>query len=346
MLGPRMLGVISSNEFEEEPKVGETYDFSLRGKERDSDLYLLSRKEALTIAKWDAIEVGNLVKAVVTGQNTGGLELKIGPLPAFMPASQVDTKRVENLSSKIGEAMLCEVLEVDRGKKRVVISRRRVLHREREEAREQTMETIHSGQVVRGTVARVEAFGAFVEIAPGVEGLMHVSNISRARVEKPEEVLSPGQVVEVMVLEIKEGGKRIGLGMKQLEPNPWDDISNRVPVDSIVQGKVIRLMDFGAFVEIEPGVEGLLHVSQLGRDRVRRIQDAIKVGEELSVRVQEIEPARERISLSRLDPRGAVLGSEEAADAESIDQLLNETKEPPSGTNLGSLFKKALGEDK
>ena len=158
--------------------------------------------------------------------------------------------------------------------------------------------------------------------------------------------LEQGQEVEVKILEIKDGGKRIGLGMKQLEPNPWDDISHRVPVDSIVQGKVVRLMDFGAFVEIEPGVEGLLHVSQLGRDRVRRIQDAIKVGEELSVRVQEIEPARERISLSRLDPRGAVLGSEEAADAESIDQLLNESKEPPSGTNLGSLFKKALGGDK
>ena len=340
-LGPRMQGVISSNEFEAEPQVGEVYDFSLRGKEKDSDLYTLSRKEALTIAKWNEIEVGHMVKAKVTGQNTGGLELKVGPLPAFMPASQVDVKHVEDLSTKIGEGMLCEVLEVDRKKKRVVLSRRRVLDREREEQRAQTMETLSSGQVVRGKVSRMEPFGAFVEIAPGVEGLLHVSNISRKRVEKPDEKLELGQTVEVMILDIKEGGKRIGLGMKQLEPNPWDDIQYRHPVDSILQGKVVRLMDFGAFVEIEEGIEGLLHVSQMARDRVNRPSDVVKVGEEFPVRIQGMEPERERISLTRLDPRGAVLGSEEAADAESIDQMLKE-QQAPSGTNLGALFKKAL----
>lgn len=343
-LGPRMQGVISSVEFEEEPKVGDEFDFSLRGKDPDSDLWLLSRKEAMTIAKWQEIEVGNLVKAKVTGQNTGGLELKVGPLPAFMPASHVDVKHVEDLSVHIGQPMLCEVLEVDRSKKRVLLSRRKVLAREREQAREQTLATLSSGDVVRGKVARLESFGAFVEIAPGVEGLMHVSNISRKRVEKPDEVLKVGEVVEVMILDIKEGGKRIGLGRKQLEPNPWDDLAYRRPVDSVLAGKVIRIMDFGAFVEIEDGVEGLLHVSQMGRDRVRRASDLVKVGEEFPVRILEIDPDRERISLSRLDPRGAILGSEEAADAESIDEVLDASPSGPLATNLGNLFKKALGD--
>lgn len=345
-LGPRMQGIIQSVEFEEEPKVGETYSFTLRGRDPGNDeLYILSRKEALTLAKWQELAPGKLVKAKVTGQNTGGLELKIGPLPAFMPASHAALRHVEDLSVFIGEAMVVEVLEVDPGRKRCTVSRRNVLQAERDQSRAETLDTMAPGQVVRGKVSRIEKFGAFVEIAPGVEGLLHVSNLSRQRVEDPASVLKQGESIEVMILDIQEGGKRIGLGRKQLEPNPWDDLAYRLPVDTVVSGRVTRIADFGAFVEIEPGVEGLLHVSQLGRDRVARVRDAVQVGQEVSVRIVAVEPDRERLSLSRLDERGAVLGSEDAADAGLIQDLVKESQQGDLGTNLGSLFKKALKKD-
>lgn len=338
-LGPRMQGVVSTAEFEPPPQVGQVYDFTLRGQE--DGLWLLSRQEALAISSWDELEVGALVKAKVTGQNTGGLELKIGAASAFMPASHASLGHVEDLSSLLGQHMVCQVLEVDRGKKRVVLSRRAVLERERETSRSQAAQTLSAGDQVRGKVRRIESFGAFVEIMSGLEGLVHVSNMSRKRVEDPNELLKVGDTVDAVVLDIKEGGRRIGLSMKALEPDPWDGLAERLREDSTVTGKVVRLMEFGAFVEIEPGIEGLLHVSQLGKERVRRVQDAVKVGDELSLRVLSVDPHAHRISLSRLDPDGAVIGSEDAADTTAVRDVMSQTQ-APLGTNLGDLFKKAL----
>jgi len=343
-LGPRMQGVISLSEFETAPKIGESFDFTLRG--REEDLWLLSRREALEIAAWDEVEVGSLVKARVTGVNTGGLELKLGPVAAFMPASHVSLQREEDLSAYLNQTLLCQVLEIARERKRVVLSRRAVLEREREDARAETLEALAAGSVVRGKVTRIEKFGAFVEIAKGVEGLVHVSNLSRQRVEDPNDVVKIGQDVEAFVLEIKEGGKRIGLSLKALEPDPWDEVNDRYHEGAIVEGKVVRLMDFGAFVELEPGIDGLIHVSQLSRERVNRVKDAVKIGEELAVRVLSVDAVAQRISLTRLDEHGALLGSEEAADAGAVREVLEGTADRPLGTNLGSLFRKALGEDR
>ena len=343
-LGPRMQGVIGRAEFDEEPKVGERYEFSLHGQE--DGLWLLSRREARAIAAWDEISVGAVVQARVSGQNTGGLELKVGPLAAFMPASHVALGREEDLARYVGQNLTCEVLEVDPGRKRVLLSRRAVLESEREEARARSVGSLESGQVLTGKVARIEAFGAFVEIQPGLEGLLHVSNIARQRVEHPSEKLSVGQQVRVQVLEIKEGGKRIGLGMKQLEADPWDGAAGRYPAGALVQGKVVRLMEFGAFVELEPGLEGLLHVSQLGRERVRRVQDVVQVGEELTVRVASVDPHARRVALSRLDDRGALIGSEDAAAGADIDEVIERGGSQKAATNLGNLFRKALDQRK
>ena len=342
-LGPTMQGVIKVMEFDEPPAVGQKFEFSLHGKE--DDLWLLSRREAKALAAWNELEPGSHCKAQVTGVNTGGLELKVGPVPAFMPASQVALHRVEDLSQFINQTLTCEVLEVDPSKKRLLLSARRVLEAEREAARSETIGNITSGQKVTGKITRIESFGAFVDIGGGLEGLMHISNISRTRVENPNDVLQAGQQVEVMILEITEGGKRIGLGMKQLEPDPWDDVSARLAPNSIVQGKVVRLMDFGAFVEIEAGIEGLLHVSQLGSDRTARVRDAVKEGQELAVRILAVEPARQRISLSLLDERGAVIGSEDAVDGKVIDQVIEQNSGNQASTNLGNLFKRALSGD-
>ena len=217
-----MQGVVNISEFEDPPEVGQTFEFSLRG--RDDELWLLSRREALAMATWNELAAGAAVKAKVTGVNTGGLELKLGPATAFMPASQVALQHVDDLSSFLGQMMVCQVLEVDRERKRVVLSRRAVLESERSAALSQTLEALSPGDVIKGKVRRVESFGAFVEITAGVEGLVHVSNMSRSRVEDPNEFVQVGQTVEAMILDIKDGGKRIGLGMKQLEPDPWDEV--------------------------------------------------------------------------------------------------------------------------
>lgn len=340
-LGPRMQGVVNLSEFEEPPKVGDIFDFTLRGRAED-ELWLLSRRDATELAGWDELHVGSVVKAKVTGQNTGGLELKIGPGNAFMPASHVALGHVEDLSTFLGENMLCQVLEIDPGRKRVVISRRAVLESERAQARADVVAEITSGQLVKGKVTRIEPFGAFVEITGGVEGLVHVSNLSRKRVEKIDEFLTVGQDVQALVLEIKDGGRRIGLGMKQLEPDPWDEANYTFREDTVVDGTVVRLMEFGAFVELAPGIEGLLHVSQIARDRVRRIQDALTVGEALTVRILSVDASARRISLSRLDSSGAILGSEEAGDMDLAREMMSKPTEGSLGTNLGSLFKKAL----
>ena len=339
-LGPRMQGVISVSEFETTPQVGETYQFTLRG--RDDDLWLLSRREALELSAWNDLEVGSLVKAKVTGVNTGGLELRVGPVAAFMPASQVALHRVEDLSAFVNQSFLCQVLEVARERKRIVLSRRAVLEHEREQSRADAVDTLTVGALVRGKVTRVEKFGAFVEIAPGIEGLVHVSNISRQRVDDPTEALKSGQDVEAVVLDIKEGGKRIGLSMKALEPDPWDEVSSKYHEGAITEGKVVRLMEFGAFVELEPGIDGLVHVSQLSRERIGRVQEAVTIGESFPVRVLAVDVSARRISLSKLDEHGSLLGSEDAADAGAVREMLKDTQSQSLGTNLGSLFKKAL----
>jgi small subunit ribosomal protein S1 len=339
-LGPRMQGVVSRREFDETPAVGAAFDFTLHG--REDDLWKLSRRAAQELTADDDIEPGSLVKARVTGQNTGGLELKVGSSPAFMPASQVALRHEDNLSVYLGQTLVCLVLEVDRERRRVLLSRRAVLEKERESELSDALGKLASGQVVKGKVVRIEPFGAFVNLGGGIEGMVHVSNLSRRRVESPGEIVTLGQEVEAKILEIKENGKRISLSMKELEPDPWVEVGARFGADMVVTGRVTRLMEFGAFVELAPGIEGLIHVSQLGKERVRRPSDVVKVGQDVSVRIVAVEPGRQRISLSRLDSRGAVLGSDEAVDSSVIDEAMQKNVSKPIGTNLGNLFKSAF----
>jgi small subunit ribosomal protein S1 len=343
-LGPRMQGVIDAGEFDEAPEVGQTYEFSLHGQK--DGLWLLSRRKVKALAAWNDLSPGAHVEAVVSTTNSGGLECQVGPLSAFMPASQASDGHVEDLSTLIGQKFVVEVMEADPRKKRLVVSRRKVLDAEKAAMREQIAGSLHPGDDVQGKVTRIEAFGAFVDLG-GVEGLVHISQLSRKRVEKVEDVVSVGDLVQAKVLEVKQGGKRIGLSIKATEPDPWDGAAMKYAPDTVVNGKVVRLMDFGAFVEIESGLEGLLHVSQIlgGGQRVNRPHDVLKVGDEVSVRIQSVDPGKRRISLTRLDERGAVLGSEEAVDAAELEQIVKNTTSGgnrPLGTNLGSLFKKAL----
>jgi len=240
------------------------------------------------------------------------------------------------------------VLEVDRERQRVLLSRRAVLAAEREAARSESLGSLGVGQVITGKVTRVEPFGAFVSLSPGVEGLLHVSNIAHQRVENAGDVLQPGQELQVKILSIAEGGRRIGLGRKQLEADPWHETAARLAPNTVLPAKVVRLMEFGAFCALAPGVEGLLHISQLrsGPDRVRHAREVLSAGQDITVRVLSVEPSTKRIALSRLDERGAVLGSADSVETGEIDRVLRESGSGPRGTNLGNLFKKALGGDK
>jgi ribosomal protein S1 len=339
-LGPRMQGVCGIGEFDEKPTPGQTFQFMNRGRDED-DLWILSLRGAKDLEAWEQLEVGSHTKARVTGQNQGGLTLKIGGNEAFMPMSQISILRDTDASTLLGETLVCEVMEIDRSRNRVLLSRRRVEEGERMVALSEAVGNLTPGSKISGKVTRIEEFGAFVNIGHGIEGLVHVSQISRKRVEKVDEHLKVGQDVQTMILEIKEGGKKIALGMKQLEPDPWDEVPHRLSVDAQITGKVTRLMDFGAFVEVLPGIEGLLHVSQISTERVQNIQRVLSVGQEVAVRVSNIDPGSQRIGLSRLDARGAMIGSEEAVDNGDIQAALNQPAKP-MGTNLGDLFKKAL----
>ena len=195
-LGPRVQGVVPRAEFEAPPAVGTTLEVALSGKE-DGGLWAFSVKRARRVAAWSEVEVGALVKGTVVGINKGGLELKVAGARGFLPASQIALQHVADLSSYGGQTLVCEVLEVDHEKRTLVLSRRTVLEEELRERREESLTGIASGAVVRGKVKRLESYGAFVEIAPGLEGLLHVSNLSHRRVERPDEILKLGQEIEV-----------------------------------------------------------------------------------------------------------------------------------------------------
>lgn len=340
-LGPRMQGVADLGEFDEPPRVGERFRFTLHGQK--DGLWILSRRRVRALAAWDNLTPGARIEARVIGVNSGGLDVQVGPLTGFLPASQASDRHVDDLSTLIGQSFVCQVTEVDSGRKRLVLSRRKVLEQEREEARREVTGRLEPGSRVRGRVTRIEPFGAFVDLG-GIEGLAHVSNLSHRRIGHPDEVLKVGDEIEALVLNIEEGGRRIGLGLKQIQRDPWEDAAERFAPEQLVRGRVARLEPFGAFVELVPGVEGLLHISQMGfgGDRTRRVSDALSVDQEIEVRITAIDRAKKRISLTRLDSRGAVIGSEDAAELAEIDQVLRRPETPPAATNLGNLFKKAL----
>ncbi len=215
----------------------------------------------------------------------------------FIPASQVALYRVDDLSQFVGEKWECVVTEAKPEKRNLVLSRRAYLEREKEASREQMLAELAVGQTREGVVRSLQPFGAFVDLG-GVDGLLHVSQISWTRVNHPNEVLQVGQHLQVRVLKIDPETHKIALGCKDLHDNPWTQATSKFPVRSTVHGRVTKLMDFGAFVEIEPGVEGLVHISELDHKRVFRVNDVISVGQEVDAQVLSVDVEQRRISLS------------------------------------------------
>ncbi len=291
-------GVVPASQFDRPPRPGAIMDFVVNRFDEAEGLYILSREGAIGEATWEQLNVGSAVEARVTGTNKGGLELElVGRIRGFMPASQIDLHHVNDFDSFVGQKLTAVATEVDRKGRRVVLSRRQHLQNERERAERRLLGELEVGQVREGKVSSLADYGAFVDLG-GMDGLVHVSDMSHSRVEKPGDVLSVGQDVTVKVLKIDAERKRISLGLKQLAPDPWDGIGDRIRPGDQISGRVLRVANFGAFIEIEPGLEGLLPTSEMSWSRNIRPQDVVKEGDVLRLNVLTMDPAKHRISLS------------------------------------------------
>src|SRR6516225_961673 len=331
--GGRSQGVLPLAQFPEgPPKLGTEVDIHIEGYDSANGLLILTRRGAAVVADWSSIAVGQTVEARVTGVNKGGLSVEINGIRGFMPISQIDLYRVENAEPYVNQRLLCLVTEVNPHERNLIVSRRDLLEREREEKREKMWQTLAEGQVHEGVVRSVRDFGAFVDIG-GVDGLLHVSEMSWSRVQDPTAVVQPGQPIKVVVLKVDKDKRKISLGLKQLLASPWDNIEEKYHHGKIVAGKVTKLMEFGAFVELEPGIEGLIHVSELAPQRVRRVGDIVQQGQEVQVMVGRVDAEQKRISLSLK----AAIPEEAAAEEEEAETRLPEPAKPRTAPLRGGI---------
>lgn len=244
----------------------------------------------------------------------GGLICMVNGIRAFVPASQLSNRYVEKIGDFVGQTLKLKIIEMDEQKRRIVASRRAVIREEAAAKKAEAWARLQEGEVVHGIVRRLTDFGAFVDLG-GVDGLIHVTDLSWAHVKHPSEIVSPDQEVDVKILSLDAERERIQLGLKQLQPKPWDLAPEKYPAGAVVTGKVVRITTFGAFVELEPGIDGLVHISQCATTRINKVEDAVNVGDEVQVKVLNIDPEAKRISLSiraLLEPEVAPV--EEAAE--------------------------------
>jgi small subunit ribosomal protein S1 len=314
--GGRSQGVLPAQQFPEgPPAVGSEVEVTIEGYDQDNGLLLLTRKGAAVQADWSTVATGMIVEARVTSTNKGGLSVDVNGIRGFMPISQVDLYRVEDTEQFVNQRLRCIVTEVNPEEKNLVVSRRALLEKEREEVREKMWQELAEGQIREGIVRSVRDFGAFVDLG-GVDGLLHVSEMSWSRVQNAGDFVQSGQPVKVIVLRLDREKRKVSLGLKQLTASPWDTVDANFPPGSVVKGKVTRLMDFGAFVELEPGVEGLVHISELATQRVRRPSDIVQPEQEVQVKVLSIDKNQRRISLSMKSATPGEAATEEPEEAD------------------------------
>ena len=301
--GPKELGVVDAQQFKDTPPtVGEPLEVVIQRYEATESLYVCALPGAITKAGWEMLEQGQVVEARVTGVNKGGLELEIANHRAFMPAGQVDLGRIEDLSVFVGEKMTCEIQKIDRrGGGNILLSRREVLQRERVKLAEELQGSLKEGDILEGTVRKIMPFGAFVDLG-GIDGLVHANDLTHDRIGHGEKAIAKfvaeGQKVRVQILKLDWESKRIGLGMKQLQADPFEAVSDEVVEGAELTGKVTKILDFGAFVEVAPGIEGLVHISELDWKRVNEVSDVIQENEIVKVKVLKVDPSDRKISLS------------------------------------------------
>jgi len=332
-IGYKAEGVIPSNELSirksvdphEEVELGEEIDALVLTKEDSEGRLILSKKRARFEKAWRRIEVaadsGEPVEGSVIEVVKGGLILDLG-VRGFLPASLVDIRRVHNLDEFMGQTLECKVIELNRSRNNVVLSRRAVLEEERKEVREQILGRLEPGQVVEGKISNIVDFGAFVDLE-GIDGLIHISELSWSHVNHPGEVVAIGDTVRIKVLDIDRDRQRISLGLKQTQEDPWQRVITTHRGGDVLEGTVTKVVAFGAFVEILPGVEGLVHISELADHHVENPNEVVEPGSKLNVKILEIDEERRRLSLSikRVEGQNMAMAGlgEQIAQAEGVE---------------------------
>ncbi|MCG6157870.1 30S ribosomal protein S1 [Rubinisphaera margarita] len=301
-LGFRSSGILGRRHLAEGdavPEVGSEIEVMVESVDANEGVIhlILPRSVHRAGGDWNALAVGQTVECTVEKTNKGGLSVMVSQLRGFMPAGQVDTHFVSDLEPFVGQKLTVRVIDVNPKKRNLVVSRKALLQEEQEQNAAEIWDSLTVGEQRTGTVKSVKDYGAFVDIG-GVDGLLHVRELSWTRVNHPSDVVKEGEQVEVKVLNIDREKKKISLGMKQLQANPWEYADQKYPKSTVVTGTVKKLADFGAFVEIEPGLEGLIHISELDHKRVGRVSEVVSVGQEVEAKVLEVNKNKKRISLS------------------------------------------------
>src|SRR5438067_1238583 len=331
-IGYKSEGVIPSNELSirksvdpsDEVQLGEEVDALVLTKEDQDGRLILSKKRARFEKAWRRIEAaaesGEPVKGTVIEVVKGGLIIDLG-VRGFLPASLVDIRRVPHLDEYLGQEIECKVIELNRSRNNVVLSRRAVLEEERKEVRQQILDRLQPGLIVEGQISNIVDFGAFVDL-DGIDGLIHISELSWSHVNHPSEILTIGQTVPVKVLDIDRERQRISLGLKQTQEDPWQRVVDSYSLGDELEGQVTKVVSFGAFVEILDGVEGLVHISELAQHHVENPREIVNQGDVIRVKILEIDSERRRLSLSAkrvedqiLPLRSASAATQPAADA-------------------------------
>jgi small subunit ribosomal protein S1 len=307
-IGYKSEGAIPASEFEDdEIEAGDEVEVLLQKLENDDGMVVLSKEKAAHKQNWDKIvkvfQDGGLVRGKVKSVVKGGLTVNVG-VEAFLPGSQVDIIPPKDLSEYLGNVYEFKIVKVNDERKNIVLSRREVIEAERAELRQHFLQTVKIGDKVTGAVKNITDFGAFIDLQ-GMDGLLHITDMSWGRINHPSEMLHIGQMTEVMILDVDREKERVSLGLKQMTDNPWEDIERKYPIGATVKGRVTKLLPYGAFVEIEKGVEGLVHVSELSwTKRITRPSDVLELGQEIEAVVLGIGTAEQKISLGvrQLEP--------------------------------------------
>ncbi|MCF0215962.1 MAG: 30S ribosomal protein S1 [Fibrobacteraceae bacterium] len=296
-------GVIDRAEFKENDslEIGSEIEVFVEKLEDEDGRLILSKQKADFVRVWDriheAFENNEVVRGTLTKRIKGGVVVDLFGIDAFLPGSQIDLRQIPDINALIGQDFDLKVIKVNKARRNIVVSRRVVLEEERNKQRGDVLETLEKNQVRKGIVKNITDFGAFIDLG-GVDGLLHITDMSYKRINHPTEMVQLGQEVEVMVLDFNDKKERISLGMKQLKPHPWKDIAERYPEGAIVKGKVVSITDYGAFIELDSGVEGLIHVSEMSwTQHVKHPSKILVVGQEVEAVVLKVEEDAERISL-------------------------------------------------
>jgi small subunit ribosomal protein S1 len=302
-VGYKSEGIIDLDEFPDQGRhlrVGEEVDVLLEEKEDSEGQVILSKEKANRIKIWDDIskkyDNNDIVDGVVVARIKGGLTVDIG-LKAFLPGSQIDLRPVRNLDKLIGERLQMRIIKLNKRRGNIVLSRRVLLEEERQRAKEKTLASLAEGQIIEGVVKNITEYGAFIDLG-GIDGLLHITDMSWGRVSHPSELFAIGDKVKVMVLKFDQEHERVSLGLKQMTPDPWMNVAEKYPETSRVSGKVVSITDYGAFVELEEGIEGLVHVSQMSwARRTRHPSKIVNIGDTIEAVVLSVDKDKKRISL-------------------------------------------------